>query len=371
VLSVRRPRLLVLVTLAEVGGAQTAIALLVPGLVETFDVTVAAYGPGPLREAVEAAGARYVPLSQVRRPLSPRDLLGLAELVRLVRRVRPDVVHTHSSKAGFLGRIAARLAGMRVCLFTAHGWAFEAHTGSTSTLYRYADRLVEPITATVICVAESGRRAGLAAGTCTVERTVVLRNAVPLPELPEPAANGVPTVVSVGRLQEPKDFETLVRALGRLEPGTFRARLVGDGPDREHVQALLDELQLGDAAELVGTSDDVAGILAAADVFVLSSRSEGLPVAILEAMAMALPVVATDVGGIPELVADGQTGLLVPPGDVGALAVALEQLLRDAELRRRLGAAGRARAENEFSVERWREEHVELYRSLLASAGVR
>ena len=124
------------------------------------------------------------------------------------------------------------------------------------------------------------------------------------------------------------------------------------------------------AVRLAGERDDVGELLAAADLFVLSSRSEGLPLSILEAMAAGLPVVASDVGGVPELVVDGETGLLVPPGDPHALAAAIDRLLDDPDLRRRLGAAGRLRVSEQFDLESTQRAHLDLYRTLLADAGL-
>jgi glycosyltransferase involved in cell wall biosynthesis len=358
-----RPRLLVLITLAEVGGAQTYVMSLLPALTERFDVCVAAWGPGPLREAAERAGARYVPLEHVRRAIHPvHDLLGLVELVRLCRRERPHVVHANSSKAGILGRVAAALARVPIRVFTVHGWAFKAYSGLASRLYLWADRAMRPLTSVTICVADNELRAGLAAGTCSAGRTVVIRNAVDVRAARRAPLNGrPPAIMSVGRLKEPKDFVGLVRALGRLERGSFRAQIVGDGPDRGAVEAELARLGLHGSVELAGTVEDVAERLAAADVFVLSSYSEGMPMSVLEAMAAGLPVVATAVGGLPELVVDGETGLLVPPGRQEELAAALRRVVDDEELRRRLGAAGRARAEERFDLPAFREAHVELY----------
>ena len=354
--------MLVLVTLAEVGGAQTYVASLVPALTEHYDVTVAAWGPGPLRAAVERAGATYVPLEHVRRALHPvHDLLGLVELVRLLRRVRPAVVHANSSKAGILGRVAAALTRVPVRIFTVHGWAFKAHHGAAAQIYLWADRAARPLTTHMICVADAELTAGLRARTCRRSRTVVIRNAVDVTGAPVAQLAGrPPLVVSVGRLKEPKDFESLFRAAARVD-GDFRLRVLGDGPDRPALERLLAELGLEQRVELAGDADDVPEQLAGADVFVLSSRSEGLPMSILEAMAAGLPVVATRVGGIPELVDDGRTGLLVGAGDVDALAEALQRLVDDPELRRTLGAAGRERAEAAFDLERFRREHLELY----------
>jgi glycosyltransferase involved in cell wall biosynthesis len=362
-----RPRIVVLITLAAAGGAQTYVMLLVPALVERFDVTVAAWGPGPLRGAVEAVGADYVELRHVRRPLSLwRDLLGLLELVRLLRRVRPQIVHANSSKAGVLGRVAAVVARVPIRIFTVHGWAFAAYSGSVSRVYLWADRLMRPLTTRIVCVAENERRLGLAAGTCTDARTVVIRNAVDVAAAPQAALEGDPPVlVTVGRFSYPKDFVTLVQALARLPAGSFRARVLGDGPDRPPIEAEIARHGLAGAVELTGEVDDVAEQLAEADVFVLSSRSEGLPISVLEAMAAGLPVVASAVGGLPELVEEDETGTLVPAGDADALAAALQRLIEDPERRRRLGRAGRARAEARFDLPRFRDAHLDLYASLL------
>jgi Glycosyltransferase Family 4 len=144
---------LIVITLAEVGGAQSYVAALLPALAERFDVTVAAHGDGPVRETARELRLRYVALRHLRRPISLwRDPLALAELLRLVRRVRPDVVHVSSSKAGVLGRLAAWALGVPVRIFTVHGWAFGAAEGRPSLLYRWADRLVRPLTTATICV---------------------------------------------------------------------------------------------------------------------------------------------------------------------------------------------------------------------------
>lgn len=359
-----------MITLAEFGGAQTYVALLVPALTRELDVVVAAYGPGPLRGAVEAAGARFVPLRHVRRPLRPlRDLLGLVELVRLCRRERPDIVHANSSKAGILARVAAWLTRVPVRIFTVHGWAFSAYTGLASRLYLAADRLVRPLTTVMICVAENERQAGLRARTCRADRTVVVHNAVDVAAAPRAALDAeVPRIVSVGRLKYPKDFPTLLDALARLGDRKHTAMVIGDGPDRTELEAEL-ERRPNPRLELAGERDGVPAILAASDVFVLSSRSEGLPVSVLEAMAAGLPVVASRVGGVPELVEDGVGGFLVEPGDAAALAEALERLVDDRELRRRLGAGARSRAEERFDLPRFHREHLELYRRELARAG--
>jgi glycosyltransferase involved in cell wall biosynthesis len=368
-----RPRLLVVITLAEIGGAQSYVASLLPALRTAFDVVVAAHGDGPLRAAARDAGVRFVPLVHVRRPLSPvEDVRGFLELLALVRRERPDVLHANSSKAGILGRLAATVARVPVRVFTVHGWAFRAHTGATARLYLWADRLLDPVTAMTICVARSDLDAGIRARTCRPGRATVIRNGVAL-DVPQarPGDDGPLRAVTVARLRRPKDVMTLVRAIALLPPGSARATIVGDGPEREVLADEIRRLGVGGAVDLAGERDDVADMLAAADVFVLPTLSEGLPMSVLEAMAAGLPVVAAAVGGVPELVDDGETGLLVPPGRPDAMAAALGRLAADPALRRRLGAAGRRRAEAHFDFEACRRAHVELYRELLAARDAR
>jgi glycosyltransferase involved in cell wall biosynthesis len=368
---VRSPRILLLITLAETGGAQTYVAGLLPALATRLDVVVAAHGDGPLRQAALASGVRYVPLRHVRRDLHPaHDLLGLLELAALIRRERPDIVHANSSKAGLLGRTAAAALGVPVRIFTAHGWAFKAYSGPVSALYRWADRLMAPLTTTTVCVSERERSAGVAARTCRVHDTVVIPSAVDVEAVLQARHDGSPPrVIMVGRLAAPKDPVTLVRALGGVQGSPFTATIVGDGPDRPAVEAEVRAAGLEAVVELAGERHDVPGLLADADVFVLSTRSEGAPLSVLEAMAAGLPVIASAVGGVPEIVADGVTGLLVPAGDDAALAAALKQLLADATLRRRLGAAGRERVRLHFDLADLQRAHLELYARELARAG--
>jgi glycosyltransferase involved in cell wall biosynthesis len=333
---------------------------------------VAAYGDGPLIAATRAAGARYVPLRHVHRAVHPvHDVLGLLELVALIRRERPAIVHANSSKAGVLGRIAGAITRTPVIVFTVHGWAFKAYSGVASALYRCADWLVARVTTVTVCVTESERARGLAAGTCRAARTVVIANAIDTSSVPRAPLDGdPPRIVAVGRLAWPKDPLTLVRALARLRDRPFRALIVGEGPARAAVESEIGRLGLDAFVALTGDRDDVPELLATSDVFVLSSRSEGGPISVLEAMAAGLPVVASDVGGVREQVDEGVSGLLVPAGDPAALAAALERVLGDPQLRRDLGAAGRGLVRERFDLARQQRLHLELYARELARRGV-
>jgi glycosyltransferase involved in cell wall biosynthesis len=290
-----------------------------------------------------------------------RDALGLLELVRICRRLRPQIVHANSSKAGLLALAAASLAGVPVRVFTAHGWAFRWHSGPAAKLYLACERLTGRLATRVICVSETELRIGLAAGTCTARKSAVIRNAVDVHGFTQAEhANAVPRLVSVTRLAAPKDAATLLRALARLNGAAYQARIVGDGHERQLVEAQLHSLHLRESVELLGERGDVPALLADSDVFVLSSRSEGLPVAVIEAMASGLPVVASNVGGVGELV-NAETGILVRAGDEQALSAALATVLDDRALRARMGAAARARAEAYFDLPEFLEAHRTLY----------
>ena len=367
----RRPRVLIVATLAEVGGVGTYIAMLLPQLVERFDVVVAAHGPGPLREASLAAGARYVALSHLRRPINPfRDVLALAELVRVCRRERPDIIHLNSAKAAFVGRLAGALARTPVRIVSIHGWSFSVPGIPRAAVW--ADRLVRPLTTATICVSEYDREVGIAAGMCERERTVVIHNGIDVRgfEATNHGRRDVPVVAFVGRLAPQKDPETLIRALAMLERNSYHAVVAGSGPDADSIAAEIERLGLNDSVDLLGVRDDVSEILGSADVFVLSSIYECLPISVLEAMAAGLPVVATKVGGVPELVVDGQTGFIVGSRDPEALAQAIRKLLANPHLRRRFGDAARARVEDRFDIKRFRLEHVEVYRRELERRGL-
>jgi glycosyltransferase involved in cell wall biosynthesis len=343
------------------------VADLVPGLTPDFDVTVAASGEGPLAGRVRAAGARFVPLRFLRRNLTPLDLAALVELWLLCLRLRPDIVHTNSSKAGTIGRVAALLAGVRHRIFTTHGWGFAAAEGRAARLYALVERSLRPITSAVICVSERERRRGIDARACTDGRVLVIRNAVDLTRF-EPR-NGMHhhdpvELVSVGRLAAPKDFATLLDAVAELPRGSVRLRILGDGPERAALEERMRTLGLEGWVSFDGTVADVAPALAEADVFVLSSRSEGMPMSVLEAMAAGLPIVATDVGGLRELV-DEDNGLLVAPGDRRGLAEALARLVADSHSRTLLGAASRERAAASFALPAWRDLHRTLYLRLI------
>jgi glycosyltransferase involved in cell wall biosynthesis len=356
------------VTRAEAGGAQTFAASLAKGLRHRYEVAVAAHGPeGALIDACRDAGIEYHDLPHLVRPVRPgHDAAAAVEIRRLVQQVRPNIVQANSSKAGVLARLA--LAASHVPLvFTVHGWSFSGRVGLPGRAAQAVERLLAPYTDAFVCVSEWDRRLALERRVAPASRLHTIQNGVAAPEAPLERGGwpANPVLACVARLAPPKDILLLLRALTvpGLEP--WRLRLVGDGPERRRVEEAIQELGLGERVETLGNSSDVDRELVLADALVLPTKSEGLPFSILEAMAASLPIVATRVGGVPELVVHEQTGLLVERDDVSGLAAALARLLEDGDAARRMGVAGHARARDLFSLERMVLGYEELFDTLL------
>lgn len=368
-----------LITLSDWGGAQANVLALAQGLRGLYDVTVACGPGGPLVGRLRQEGIRVVEIPRLVRAPSPlADLATLVRLARWMRRERFALVHCHSTKAGLLGRMAARLAGTPAVLFTTHGWPFAGPwwPPPVRMLLALAEKVAARLTTTIICVSQRDREAALRVGIGPPTRLEVIPNGIApdpwlarAPVQEDGAGTGRPcTAVMVSRLKEPKDPITLVKAWTQLGADR-RLLLVGDGPMREQVEALVQGSGLGGRVTLLGTRQDVPALLSMADVFVLSSRWEGMPLSVIEAMMSGLPVVATDAGGVSEAVVHGETGLLVPAGDPDALALALARLLGDSELRQRMGEAGRRRALERFTEERMLAQTAAVYeRALSATA---
>jgi glycosyltransferase involved in cell wall biosynthesis len=302
------------------------------------------------------------------RRLAPGDLGSWLRLFRLA--AGADLIHVHSSKAGFLGRLAAaaRRRG-HVCIFTPHGWSFWAARGIEAKLYRRLERLAARWCRTILVVSDYERSAGLAAGVGRPDQYRVVRNGVDVRQFtlsPDPVPG---RVVAVGRLAPQKRPDLAVRAFARVRSRHPAAELhlVGDGPMRRQVERIIAELGLQEAVQVLGQRGDVPGLLARASCLLLSSDYEGCPFSVLEAMAAGVPVVATRVGGVPELVDDGVTGLLVEPGNHDALSKAVTELLDEPERARQLGMAGRVRARDALSLETSMRQIADVYEEVAGS----
>lgn len=375
------PRVLVLVDRLQVGGPGRLVVALATGLRgRGVDVRVAHLGLGewePLAAELAACGVTALNL-RLGHLLDPRPEWRLAGYLR---RERIDVVHTHNRYAHLVGRTAAMLAG-RPVVSTVH-YLQEMEPGWREAVRRWLDHMsARMLCSVVITVSEAQRRVYLRAAGIEDARVQLHRNGVdPALFRPDPVARGrqrsalglppeAPVLAVVGMFHPDKGIEFLLQALALIRPRAPAARLlvVGDGVERPALEALAHELGLGDVVRFLGVRSDVAALLAASDVYVHPSLSEALPTSVLEAMAVGVPVVATDVGGVSEIVAHGQTGLLVPAGRPDRLAEAMLQLM-DPGLRMSMGASGRAWVQTHASTGLWLDGLHALYRAVGRPSG--
>lgn len=362
----KKLRVLLLCTNSDEAGAPLHVETLVQLLRDDVDFILLFGEDGPVLHRLRATGLDARLLRGMRSAISPvRDIALLRRLSRLVREIRPDLIHCHSSKAGLLGRLAGRMQGVPV-LFTVHGWSWASVSGRKSQLAQIIERglaHLRDVHFLYVCqaVADTGREIlGL-----RPSQGQVIFNGVPdrgraASDLPGPVRFIMPA-----RVAFPKDHETLIRAFSTL-PTDTRLILCGTGTDTADFAERIRTLAPLRHADIIGLGQrsDVNALLQDAHVMVLSSSSEAMPLSIIEAMSAGLPVIASHVGGIPEQVTDGISGLLVPPGDVTAMTAALHQML-DPAARRRMGRAGRRRYEADFTAPGMARATLAFYRRLI------
>jgi glycosyltransferase involved in cell wall biosynthesis len=330
-------------------------------------------------------GCRVVDLPALGREVAPlADVAALVQILRLIRRERPAIVHTHTSKAGFIGRLAAAIARVPAVIHQPHGHLFYGYYGPRRTaVFTALERQAARWTDRIITLTDRGATEHVARGIGRADQYVAVPSGVPTAELRATAPARTEArarlglepdafvVVGLGRLIPIKGFDLLVRALPAVVARIPSARvlLVGDGAERRHLEALAAALGVTERLRLTGELMDVTTPLAAADVLAVPSRNEGMGRVIVEGMAIGIPVVATAVGGIPDVVTDGECGRLVEPDDVDALAAALIELGRDDALRRKLGEAGERRAEA-FSAPVASAKLLAVYAALARAKGL-
>ena len=350
---------------AGVGGSERHLLALLPALAAR-GVEVSFLGlddprgdPEPFYAELQRAG---IPCSRLRAPRDFDPALAV-RAARAVRSRRPDIVHTHLVHADVYGALAAAAAGAALVSTKHNDDPFRAGA------FRHVERLLARRAASVICITGalarfSAERVGIPPGKLVVvhyglDAPPPSWGENPVVALPE----GARLLLWIGRLAEQKGYDVAVRALPQIlaaEPGAVLV-VLGEGPERGRLEALARELGVGEAVILPGRAGDVNAWLGRAELFVHPCRWEGFGLVLLEAMLAGLPVVASEVSSVPEIVADGVNGLLVPPGEPDALARAVTAVLADAARGTALGEAGRTRAHERFSVARMAERTLEVY----------
>ena len=335
--------------------------------------------PGLIAEldGFKAAGNfDYTILPTMQREVRPlADMRAYGQLKVILREVAPDIVHTHSSKAGILGRHAASNLGVKRIVHTPHVFAFQWADGLKGRVFLALERQAAKRCHSIVCVGEGQRADALARGVAEPEKLRVIRNGVAISAEDTGVRertrrmldleDGTPAVGMVARLAPQKGVGVFLQAATRViaQRPNVRFVIVGDGPLEDEMRARIAALKIGPRQiQLLGFRADAELLFAAFDVVALSSLYEGLPYVLLEAMARGIPVVATDVLGSRDVVLDGQTGYLAPLNDAEMIARRIVSLLDDATLRERMGQSARRRVATEFSFESFITQHRQLYR---------
>jgi glycosyltransferase involved in cell wall biosynthesis len=384
-------RVMRIIARLNIGGPAIHVCLLTAGLNDggfSSKLVTGHIGPdeGDMSYLAHEYGVEPVYVSGLGREISILDdVRAFVTLVRLIRQERPHVVHTHTAKAGFLGRLAAALCGVPVIIHTFHGHTFRGYFGPLKTwLFITLEWLAGLLTGVILTISDRLRADLIHFRIAPAERIQVIPLGLDLDPLQDlTTARGrlrrdlgigleAPLVGIVGRLVQIKNHEMFLRA-AQVIAGQYpmvRFVVVGDGDRRADLEELAQQYGLVEKLHFVGWQQDVTAIYADLDVLALTSDNEGTPVSIIEAMAARVPVVATAVGGVPDLLQNGVLGSLVAPGDADALAASIIDVLDAGRDEERLRKAQRVALE-EYSSARLVADLKALYRDLLGRAGVR
>jgi len=374
-----KKKILFVITKSNFGGAQKYVFDLATGLPkDQFDVAVALGGSGILIQKLQAENIRVLPIFSLARAVNPlSDITTFFELWRMFRKEKPDVAHLNSAKAGGVGAISAHLAGVQKIIFTAHGWAFNEERPTWQKLIIKFFSWVTVILSHETIAVSNAVRNNTAGWPFVVSKISVIKNGIKEPSfllrnearlhLFAKANIHVPEnafiVGTIAELHKSKGLTYAIEAFTKLMPENPNLYyfILGGGEEKERLETLVGLHNLQGRVFLLGFVDDASRYLKAFDIFLLPSMTEGLALVLLEAGLAGLPVVASRIGGIPEVIEDKNTGLLVPTRDSDAIALANQNLMTDRSLAKRFGEALRERVLAKFPLSRVLKDTISLY----------
>lgn len=351
-----------------IGGASVHLLDLASGVQKAGnDVTLLIGGDGIIKDIAKSRGLNCITINHLVREISIRkDILSFLEIKKILAKINPDIVHAHSSKAGILGRLAAKSLKIPA-VFTAHGWAFsEGVPNKTRKFYIAIERFMTNFSNRIITVSD-------------YDKKLALKNKIGCEKLLTTIHNGMPAIernatkiinknvklIMVARFEEPKNQRAVIESLSSIKHLNWSAEFVGDGPLLTQNKQLASSLNLSDRIFFSGARSDIPDRLNSADIFILISKWEGLPLTILEAMRSSLPVIASCVGGIPEAVDQGKTGYLIDRDDSHGLTNALARLIESSNLRSAMGVAGKNKFNNNFTFDTMLKKTIGIYLDIL------
>jgi glycosyltransferase involved in cell wall biosynthesis len=373
------------ITKLELGGAQKQLLSLITHLnKERFNLFLFTAQEGLLLpEALSINGITLKKSRCLERAINPlKDFLALIEIYRFIKKNNIEIVHTHSSKAGILGRFAARLAKVKIILYTVHGWSFNDYQPRLlRRLFIWLERICAKFTHKIIVVSHYDKQKGLDNHIGEANKYSLIRYGIDYTEFQPKVQTlrqelGISSnALVIGMVacfkpqKSPQDF-IMLASLVRDIPKDLRFILVGDGVLGKKVERLISKFNLKKQVILAGWRRDIPRLLSIIDVFVLTSLWEGLPISVLEAMASSKPVVATHTGGIQEVVIEGKTGFLIPPRNIKEMAKRLVLLLKDENLRRNMGENARQSLNFNFTLTNMVKNTENLYGDLMSEKGL-
>lgn len=354
-----------LITRSDViGGANVHLLDLIPNVEKHgYEVELLIGGRGVVYEKAVVLGIPTYPVDSLVREINlQKDYKAYKVIKRHLQHSKPDLLHIHSSKAGILGRIAAKKLNIPV-VFTAHGWAFtDGVSKSKRFLYKNIERYFASYANKIITVSNYDRSLALENGVGSRDQLVTIHNGLPaLKGKHETISNATCQLIMVARFDAPKEQMSLLRALNQMKDYDWHLRLIGDGPMLDTCKLFVEQCGLKGKVDFLGQRDDVGQQLNKADVFILISRWEGLPLSILEAMRASLPVIASDVGGVSEAVIDRETGFTISRDNENLLVEKLRLLINNANLRRQMGQAGEQRFLEFFTIDEMIRKTINVY----------
>ncbi|EJD6501189.1 glycosyltransferase family 4 protein [Providencia rettgeri] len=352
----------------EIGGAQIHVRDLSLAMTQLgHNVTVIVGEPGALTEQLNKNKINLIIEPKLIRNISPiKDLICVVKLRSILKKLSPDIVSLHSSKAGIIGRTA--LIGSKIpCIFTAHGWAFaDGVSNKRKKLYILIEKLFSNFCEKIITVSHQDKNLAIKFNVATANKQIVIHNGMPDKSVEFPKKNNtsnIINIITVARFSEQKDHYSLLKALSNLPKSNWTLNLVGKGPLEPEIKKLASELKLSEKINFLGERHDVSNLLSLADIFILPSNWEGLPRSIIEAMSFSLPVIASDVGGVNEMVSLSN-GFLIPRGDIHTMSKAILTLIENEETRISMGKKSRETYCNSFNFQKMLNRTHELYKTI-------
>lgn len=381
-------KILFCITKSNFGGAQRYVYDLATGISrEKYDVAVVLGGNGKLKEKLETAGIRTISVSALQRNVGIiKDISSFFELIKIFRKEKPAIIHLNSSKMGGIGGLAGRIARVKKIIFTAHGWAYNE---DRSFFQKFAIAILHFITVAfshlTIAVSEKSKEQFKSAGMMK-KKMIVIHNGIGAIEFIErekarqefagvrlPQTEKVKEIIksepiwigTISELHKNKGLEYAIEAIGSLRKklGNVLFIIIGEGEERKNLEEIIQKNNLENSVFLVGNVENASSYLKALDIFTLTSITEALPYAILEAGKAGVPIISSNVGGIPEIIDDMKSGILVHPKKSKEIASAIEYLLSHPDKKQNFPVLLKEKIDKEFSLDKMISETIKIYNS--------